>query len=140
MAAALSSLNIRAQVKIFTAAVLTLFLAANNFLFGVRPLMSREANPYIQEMADIRDSTEETSWIASLKGNSSVYIPYFAHRKPLIIANGIVSRDALSLSEPVYLTDDVLENARWSGFFTSRFILQKVQTENVTLYRILPKP
>lgn len=136
MAAALSSLGIRTQVKIFAAAALILFLAVNNFLFGVRPLMSRAANPYIQEMADIRKATRENSWIASLKGNSSVYIPYFARRKPLIIGNRIVSRDALSLSDPVYLTDDILETAPWSDFFTSRFILQKVQTEKITLYRL----
>lgn len=95
-----------------------LLLGAVNFGSGILPASREQGNTPLQRALWIRDSTPEDAWVASY-GIFDVYIPYFAHRRPLNLRYFKGRREALAgrlweileSGAPVFVTSSVLREA-----------------------------
>ncbi|MFA5139374.1 MAG: DUF2723 domain-containing protein [Elusimicrobiota bacterium] len=98
--------------------VFALLLGAVNFGAGILPASRAQGNVPLQRALWIRDSTPEDAWVASY-GIFDVYIPYFAHRRPLNLRYFKGRREALAgrlweileSGSPVFVTSSVLREA-----------------------------
>jgi hypothetical protein len=130
------SLDGRADFGRLTLAVGVAALALNNWFNGIAPMLRPAANARLQEMAAVKAATPENAWVATGPDIGQVYVPYFAERKPLILADEARRPDAFELKEPVYVLPELLNDARWKSRLTGDFELEPVPTGSFTLYRL----
>ncbi|OGR58973.1 MAG: hypothetical protein A2X36_00825 [Elusimicrobia bacterium GWA2_69_24] len=99
------------------AAAFVLALAAVNGVRGIRPVSDPAMNRSFQKALWLEKVTPENAWIAS-EGLDKVYIPYFAHRRPLILGpyqgRGAELRERVAglraPGDPVFFTSDILRD------------------------------
>lgn len=116
-----------------------LFNWSTNMAPNSDPALNR---PY-QEALVIARETPENAWVV-VTGRGQVYVPYFAHRRPL---NMRYYEDRLEplrrrlgslerAGEPVYISSDTLNAADWKGFFEGYGIETAGREADMTLYRL----
>ena len=99
------------------AAAFVLALAAVNGVRGIRPVSDPAMNRSFQKALWLETVTPENAWIAS-EGLDKVYIPYFSHRRPLILGpyqgRGAELRERVAglraPGDPVFFTSDILRD------------------------------
>jgi len=127
----------KALLAAYAAAVLAVNLRSA-FLPDSRP----ENNSALQEALWVASVTPPTAWIAAA-GDDQVYLPYFAHRRPLILFRyqgreaALVDRvrELQSSGEPVFVTGATLDLG-WGGVFTRIGVSAASASGKTVLYRV----
>ncbi len=115
-------------------------LAAGNLGGGILALSDASTNRALQEAKWIKANTPQNAWVAA-HGIEEVYVPYFAHRKPLILrftgaGAALTGRiwNILSAGDPVFVTSRRLDE---SDAFPPGLALRVVSRRgSVVLYEI----
>ena len=98
--------------------LLVIAATAYNFHYGIRPLTLPQSNPSYLAATKIKAATPDNAWVGSLS-IPVVYIPYFGHRKPLILrftgaGKALTGRiwDILAAGDPVFVTSTRLDESK----------------------------
>ena len=126
--------------------MLTLALALGNFGAEIYPRSFWENNSSWVLMQFIKKSTEPADWVAARSGLESIYVPYFAERRPLVLANFRDHPEQLrsflerlwGVKQKVYVTSDVLSDPYWNGIFSAYALRRHADDPAAgwTLYRV----
>ncbi|MEK7858712.1 MAG: hypothetical protein AAB320_06175 [Elusimicrobiota bacterium] len=106
-------------------ALLAALLATANFSAELKPRSLEANNPRLARMRFIKAHTPENGWVIAATadaGNDELYIPFFAERRPIVLARYDVDPEALprrlramlAAGEQVYATSRVLAEDRWN--------------------------
>lgn len=103
-------------------ALLAAALAAANGAGELLPRTHAGNNPRLGQMELVRAATREGDWVAGEGGGDELYIPYFAQRRPLVIARYRGRPEELRLwvagrlaaGERVFLTSRVVLDPFWA--------------------------
>jgi hypothetical protein len=133
----LSKPNRRAYAVLVYAAA----LAAFNLSGGILKISDPAANKKLQEARWIGRSTPEGAWVAA-DGIEEVYVPYFGHRKPLILRFVGSSPEAMTerifslmtKGDSVFVTSERLNNH--SGFPLGLGLREVSRENKLILYQI----
>ncbi|MEK7389125.1 MAG: hypothetical protein AAB036_05465 [Elusimicrobiota bacterium] len=114
----------------------------HNWRCAVLPASRPQANRDLLEALWSGRSTPENAWVVAA-GRGQIYLPYFAHRKPLNTRywrdeTDLFSRlDALAKAgEPVYVVDRSLAETKWPQSFAQYGLIEERRGEGFTLYRV----
>lgn len=130
------------KIKTWALALCVAVLGGWNLNAAILPGANASRNADLQRALWLAQETPENAWIVA-SGVDQVYIPYFAHRKPLILSYYAADRAALiehlnllrNRGEPVFLALQVLP-PEWQQWFLSRR-LEKIKTRaGQTLYKV----
>jgi hypothetical protein len=107
------------------AAALAVCLAVGNLGAELLPRSIASNNPALARMAFLKANTREGDWIAGDGGQDEIYIPYFALRRPILIAAYRAKPEKLAAlidgllthGQDVFVTSRILEADLWKAFF-----------------------
>lgn len=117
-----------------------------NWTYSIQPRTDPLKNAAYQEALWIGSVTPENSWVAA-RSIDEVYIPYFAHRRPLNLRYFEVDprllikrlRDMELGGEPVYVAEKTLSPGPWNPFFRDYGLEEAARRADGVLYRIKRK-
>jgi hypothetical protein len=133
---ALASQTLAAGIReTVLALVFVLVLAAGNFGAEIYPRSFWENNPSWVLMQFIKKSTAPSDWVAARDGLESIYIPYFAERRPIVLANYRGRPDLLKaflgrvwgVQQKVYVMSEVLSDPYWNGIFSAYALTRRAE-------------
>ena len=105
-------------------ATLAAALAVVNGVFGIAPKTVPASNPDYEEAVSLQTRVPSEAWVV-VTSNGQVYVPYFAHRKPLnmrywdqrLPALGDHLDQLARRGEGVYVTGRTLDQGGWRAWF-----------------------
>ncbi|MBI3554405.1 MAG: hypothetical protein HY077_18060 [Elusimicrobia bacterium] len=117
---------------------------------SILPRADAASNAPYQDALFVAKTAPENAWIV-VTARGQVYVPYFAHRKPLnmryfasdwgINSNALNQRlDEFAVqNQPVFITDQVLAEGPWRGAFENYGLVQENEEVGRKLYRVRRK-
>lgn len=120
---------------------------AGAFAFNLATLVLPRADPAnnapLQEVLWVARATPEDSWVVAT-GMGQVYLPYFAHRRPLNMRYYEARLEALPARldelgrarEPVFVTSTTLGGQAWDGTLRAYGLVEVGREGGVSLYRV----
>lgn len=121
-------LGVGRRASVPVALLLALLLGAGNFSAEIYPRSLPRNNPRLMRMKFFRTETPPNAWIASGEadaGNDELYIPFFARRRPIVLASYRGRLDDLSRrldgllagGQPVFIHSRISADAFWRDWF-----------------------
>ena len=115
-----------------------------NWETAIEPRTRPENNEEYRQALWLASVTPPEAWIAATSLDQ-VYIPYFAHRRPLNLRYFLGHADALNdrlarldaAGQPVYLTSTTLSRDGWDGFFKAYGLVESSRLDKETLYLVI---
>jgi hypothetical protein len=116
-----------------------------NWKTSIQPHTDPQNNKEYQEALWISELSPPEAWIV-VHGRAQVYIPYFAHRRPINMRyyeNHLQAlKDRLNTlskaGEKVYISSDIIRAGGWEDFFLDYGLEQSARKQGMVLWRLNP--